>query len=296
MWRKDYRSKNSVRRWWWKHEEKLVAVSSPSVHSRFHYPDKAAITADYLVFKMIYICYTRQDFERRAPRKNLGLMVKNFNSCRTCGKHSHNLQKLSHWISSTHNITIRSPSCSSINHWEMDWIGWQIFGISGCYFQCWRTANLCGILWRARYIDFCCSRLFIFCSVSRQSSIENCLVPTRSQFGSSQKRRRSASPDVSSAKRRNISSSSEISPERPKPKAAVKLTPPPDSPSTPASLSGLRRMVRDDHGVSWTDYEVRKLFTLNHIWNTYNTYNMVRDLHLNRAYGLAVSKSYQVNF
>ena len=67
-----------------------------------------------------------------------------------------------------------------------------------------------------------------------------------------------ASPDVSSAKRRNISSSSEISP-------AVKLTPPPDSPSTPASLSELRRMVRDDHGVSWTDYEVRKLFTLNHI-------------------------------
>ena len=75
---------------------------------------------------------------------------------------------------------------------------------------------------------------------------------------SSQKSRRSASPDVSSAKRRNISSSSEISP-------AVKLTPPPDSPSTPASLSELRRMVRDDHGVSWTDYEVRKLFTLNHI-------------------------------
>ena len=87
---------------------------------------------------------------------------------------------------------------------------------------------------------------------------------------SSQKRRRSASPDVSSAKRRNISSSSEISPARPKPKAAVELTPPPDSPSTPASLSGLRRMVRDDHGVSWTDYEVRKLFTLNHICHTYN--------------------------
>ena len=82
---------------------------------------------------------------------------------------------------------------------------------------------------------------------------------------SSQKSRRSASPDVSSAKRRNISSSSEISPERPNPKAAVKLTRPPDSPSTPASLSELRRMVRDDHSVSWTDYEVRKLFTLNHI-------------------------------
>ena len=98
----------------------------------------------------------------------------------------------------------------------------------------------------------------VFCSGSRQSSIKNCLIPTRSQFGSSQKRRRSASPDVSSAKRRNISSSSEISP-------AVKLTPPPDSPSTPASLSELRRMVRDDHGVSWTDYEVRKLITLNHI-------------------------------
>ena len=123
-------------------------LSSPSVHSRFHYPDQAAITADYLVFKMIYICYTRQDFERRAPRKNLGLMVKNFNSCRTCGKHSHNLQNLYHWIRSTHDTTVRSPSCSSINHWQMDWIGWQMFRISGCYFQCWRTANLCGILWR----------------------------------------------------------------------------------------------------------------------------------------------------
>ena len=33
-------------------EEKLVAVSSPAVHPRFHYPDQAAITADYLVFKM----------------------------------------------------------------------------------------------------------------------------------------------------------------------------------------------------------------------------------------------------
>ena len=70
---------------------------------------------------------------------------------------------------------------------------------------------------------------------------------------SAQKRRRSASPDVSSdAKRRNISSSSEISPA--KPQAAVELTPPPDSPSTSASLSALRRMVREDHGVSWTDH------------------------------------------
>ena len=33
-------------------EEKLVAVSSPLLHSRFHYPDQAAITADYLVLRM----------------------------------------------------------------------------------------------------------------------------------------------------------------------------------------------------------------------------------------------------
>ena len=33
-------------------EEKLVAVSSPAVHPRFHYPDQPAITADCLVFKM----------------------------------------------------------------------------------------------------------------------------------------------------------------------------------------------------------------------------------------------------
>ena len=77
-------------------EEKLVAVSSPAVHSRFHYPDQPAITADCLVFKMkeevtrnplapvgmnteqtgrvnmlfIFVKHRsgqRQDFERRAP-------------------------------------------------------------------------------------------------------------------------------------------------------------------------------------------------------------------------------------
>ena len=110
------------------------AVSSPSVHSRFHYPDQAAITADYLVFKMIYICYKRQDFERRAPRKNLGLMVKNFNSCHTCGKHSHNLQKLSHWISSTHNSTIPIVFFNQSLGNGLDWMAniwdlWLLFSV-----------------------------------------------------------------------------------------------------------------------------------------------------------------------
>ena len=88
---------------------------------------------------------------------------------------------------------------------------------------------------------------------------------------SAQKRRRSASPDVGSdAKRRNISSSSsEISPAKPKPPAPVELTPPPAFPSTSASLSALRRMVREDHGVSWTDHEVKlKTIALNH--NSFN--------------------------
>ena len=135
MWRKGCSSKNSVRRWWWKHEEKLVAVSSPLLQFiRDFTPDKASITADYLVFKMIYICYTRQDFERRAPRKNLGWMVKNFNSCRTCGKHSHNLQKLSHWISSTHNSTIPIVFFNQSLGNGLDWMAniwdlWLLFSV-----------------------------------------------------------------------------------------------------------------------------------------------------------------------
>ena len=40
-------------------EEKLV--SSPAVHSRFHHPDQAAITADYLVFKM------KEEVTRNSP-------------------------------------------------------------------------------------------------------------------------------------------------------------------------------------------------------------------------------------
>ena len=130
------------------------AVSSPSVHLRFHYPDRIKLPSQLTTLSLKWFIFVihrsgqRQDFESRAPWKNLGWMVENFSSCRTCGKHSHNLQNLYHWIRSTHDTTVRSPSCSSINHWQMDWIGWQMFRISGCYFQCWRTANLCGILWR----------------------------------------------------------------------------------------------------------------------------------------------------
>ena len=154
MWRKGCSSKNSVRRWWWKHEEKLVAVSSPLLQFirdftiRIKPPSQlTTLSLKWFIF-VIHRSGQRQDFESRAPWKNLGWMVENFSSCRTCGKHSHNLQNLYHWIRSTHDTTVRSPSCSSINHWQMDWIGWQMFRISGCYFQCWRTANLCGILWR----------------------------------------------------------------------------------------------------------------------------------------------------
>ena len=58
---------NMKRNWW---QSPLLSFSSFEIS--LSGPDQAAITADYLVFKMIYICYKRQDFERRAPRKNLG--------------------------------------------------------------------------------------------------------------------------------------------------------------------------------------------------------------------------------
>ena len=165
-------------------------------------------------------------------------MVKNFSSCRTCGKHSHNLQKLSHWISSTHNSTIPIVFFNQSLGNGLDWM-----------------ANVSD-LWLLFSVLKDCQSMWHF--MKRVNSLMATIKLFSPVLTLQQKRRRSASPDVSSAKRRNISSSSEISP-------AVKLTPPPDSPSTPASLSELRRMVRDDHSVSWTDYEVRKLFTLNHI-------------------------------
>ena len=203
-------------------------------------------------------------------------MVKNFSSCRTCGKHSHNLQKLSHWISSTHDSTIPIVFFNQSLGNGLDWMAniwdlWLLFSVLKDCQSMWHfmkrvnslmaTIKLLSPVLTTTAIPGLGILISVIQGFSRLSRGQgNLTVAT-----SSQKSRRSASPDVSSAKRRNISSSSEISPERPNPKAAVKLTRPPDSPSTPASLSGLRRMVRDDHGVSWTDYEVRKLFTLNHI-------------------------------
>ena len=203
-------------------------------------------------------------------------MVKNFNYCLTCGKHSNNLQKLSHWISSTHNSTIPIVFFNQSLGNGLDWMAniwdlWLLFSVLKDCQSMWHfmkrvnslmvTIKLLSPVLTTTAIPGLGILTSVIQGFSRLSRGQgNLTVAT-----SSQKSRRSASPDVSSAKRRNISSSSEISPERPNPKAAVKLTRPPDSPSTPASLSGLRRMVRDDHGVSWTDYEVRKLFTLNHI-------------------------------
>ena len=61
-------------------------------------------------------------------------MVKNFNSCRTCGKHSHNLQKLSHWISSTHNSTIPIVFFNQSLGNGLDWMAniwdlWLLFSV-----------------------------------------------------------------------------------------------------------------------------------------------------------------------
>ena len=61
-------------------------------------------------------------------------MVKNFSSCRTCGKHSHNLQKLSHWISSTHNSTIPIVFFNQSLGNGLDWMAnvsdlWLLFSV-----------------------------------------------------------------------------------------------------------------------------------------------------------------------
>ena len=140
MWRKGCSSKNSVRRWWWKHEEKLVAVSSPLLQFirdftiRIKPPSQlTTLSLKWFIF-VIHRSGQRQDFESRAPWKNLGWMVKNFNSCRTCGKHSHNLQKLSHWISSTHNSTIPIVFFNQSLGNGLDWMAnvsdlWLLFSV-----------------------------------------------------------------------------------------------------------------------------------------------------------------------
>ena len=140
MWRKGYSSKNSVRRWWWKHEEKLVGVSSPLLQFirdftiRIKPPSQlTTLSLKWFIF-VIHRSGQRQDFESRAPWKNLGWMVKNFSSCRTCGKHSHNLQKLSHWISSTHNSTIPIVFFNQSLTNGLDWMAnvsdlWLLFSV-----------------------------------------------------------------------------------------------------------------------------------------------------------------------
>ena len=94
-------------------------------HSRFHYPDQAAITADHLVFKMkeevaknplapvgmnsqvnvlSYFCFTQVRPETRFSEKSsMRKFMMNVSSCRSsssCGEHSYNLQELSHQLQS----------------------------------------------------------------------------------------------------------------------------------------------------------------------------------------------------
>ena len=288
MWRKGCSSKNSVRRWWWKHEEKLVTVSSPLLSfSSFEISLSWPSRHHHLVLRMIYIWYTQVRPETRYWEKS---------SMKKSRMNGWKLQFLPHvWktlsqpskslsldqIHTRHNSTIPIVFFNQSLTNGLDWMAnvsdlWLLFSVLKDCQSMWHfmkrvnslmaTIKLLSPVLTTTAIPGLGILISVIQGFSRLSRGQgNLTVAT-----SSQKSRRSASPDVSSAKRRNISSSSEISPERPNPKAAVKLTRPPDSPSTPASLSGLRRMVRDDHGVSWTDYEVRKLFTLNHIWNTYN--------------------------
>ena len=136
-------------------------------------------------------------------------------SCRTCGKHSHNLQKLSHWISSTHNSTIPIVFFNQSLGNGLDWMAniwdlWLLFSVLKDCQSMWHfmkrvnslmvTIKLLSPVLTTTAIPGLGILISVIQGFSRLSRGQgNLTVAT-----SSQKSRRSASPDVSSAKRRNI--------------------------------------------------------------------------------------------